>query len=310
MNILHMKYALEVAKSGSLNRASEKLFVAQPNLSRAIKDLEGELGITIFERSAKGMKLTHDGEDFVRRASDIVSQIDKVEHIYKHRTGPQQMFSLCSPKASYVADAFIKFAPVLDKKTTEAIYHETNVDRIINSILDFDYKLGIVRCSASHEKFYKSLFENKGLTYRPLTELSYILVMNRECPLAKKEYIHLQDLAEYALIAHGDPLNPEEALSAYKSKTDNLPDYARRVYRVFDRSVQLGMLERHTTCFMWASRPTQAVLDRYNLTWRKCDDIRETHKDFLIYRNNYQLTEVDQLFLEYLERSIQETMGN
>ena len=51
INILHMKYAVEVAKCGSLNNASEVLLIAQPNLSRSIKDLESDLGITIFDRS-------------------------------------------------------------------------------------------------------------------------------------------------------------------------------------------------------------------------------------------------------------------
>ena len=53
-----MKYAVEVAKTGSLNKAAEKLFMAPPNLSRSIKELESDLGITIFERSQKGVTLT------------------------------------------------------------------------------------------------------------------------------------------------------------------------------------------------------------------------------------------------------------
>ena len=65
MNILHMKYAVEVAKAGSINKASENLLIAQPNLSRSIKELETDLGISIFDRSAKGMVLTPDGEEFI-----------------------------------------------------------------------------------------------------------------------------------------------------------------------------------------------------------------------------------------------------
>ena len=74
MNILHMKYAVEVARTGSLNLAAETLFIAQPNLSRAIKSLEGELGITIFERTARGMVLTAEGEEFIGYAKQVVEQ--------------------------------------------------------------------------------------------------------------------------------------------------------------------------------------------------------------------------------------------
>ena len=71
MNLVHLKYAVEVAETGSINKASEKLYVSQPNLSRAIKELEASLGVTIFDRSAKGMVLTPDGEVFVRYARSI-----------------------------------------------------------------------------------------------------------------------------------------------------------------------------------------------------------------------------------------------
>ena len=78
MNILHMKYAVEVARVGSLNKASETLLIAQPNLSRSIKELEADLGITIFDRTAKGMFLTPDGETFIGYAKDILKQAKTV----------------------------------------------------------------------------------------------------------------------------------------------------------------------------------------------------------------------------------------
>ena len=83
MNVLHMKYAVEVARLGSLNKAAESLLIAQPNLSRSVKELEAELGITIFTRSAKGMVLTPGGEEFIGYASEILKQIDQVDKMYK-----------------------------------------------------------------------------------------------------------------------------------------------------------------------------------------------------------------------------------
>ena len=94
MNVLHMKYAVEVARIGSLNKAAEKLYIAQPNLSRAIKELESSLGITIFDRSAKGMVLTPAGEEFINYAKNILKQIDEVELIYKQGSPKKQKFSL------------------------------------------------------------------------------------------------------------------------------------------------------------------------------------------------------------------------
>ena len=83
MNLLHMKYAVEVAKAGSLSKASEVLLIAAPNISRSIKELESDLGITIFDRTQNGMKLTPSGEEFISYARRILGQISEVEKYYK-----------------------------------------------------------------------------------------------------------------------------------------------------------------------------------------------------------------------------------
>ena len=78
MNLLHMKYAVEIAETNSINKAADKLYVGQSALSRAIKELEASIGVTLFERSAKGMFLTPDGEIFIRYAKNILKQQNKV----------------------------------------------------------------------------------------------------------------------------------------------------------------------------------------------------------------------------------------
>ena len=110
MNILHMKYAVEIAKAGSINKAAELLFVAQPNLSRAVKELESDLGITIFDRSSKGMVLTIEGREFINYAQQILRQIDSVEHLYKHGKAEKQKFSVSVPRSGYISEAFSKFS--------------------------------------------------------------------------------------------------------------------------------------------------------------------------------------------------------
>ena len=83
MNILHLKYAVEIAKTGSLNKAAENLYMGQPNLSRAIRELEAGLGITIFERTPRGMVVTPDGEAFLQYAVRILAQIDEMESVFR-----------------------------------------------------------------------------------------------------------------------------------------------------------------------------------------------------------------------------------
>ena len=96
MNILHMKYAVEVARLGSLNKAAETLMIATPNISRSIKELEADLGITIFQRSAKGVVLTPDGEEFLDYATEILNKIDRMEQAYRDGSHKKRKFSICN----------------------------------------------------------------------------------------------------------------------------------------------------------------------------------------------------------------------
>ena len=106
MNLLQVKYALTVAKTGSLSKASEELLIAVPNISRSIKELESDLNITIFERTTKGMQLTLEGEEFLGFAKGILEQIDQVENYYKHGAPQKQKFSISVPRACYISEAF------------------------------------------------------------------------------------------------------------------------------------------------------------------------------------------------------------
>ena len=155
MNLLHVKQALEVAKVGSLNKASETLLIAAPNISRSIKELESELGIIIFNRTQNGMELTPDGIEFVNFAKDILNQIDELEQFYKNGSSKKQKFSICVPRACYISDAFARFSNLISKDAAEIFYKETNTQNTIRNVLNEDYKLGIVRYPENHDKYYK-----------------------------------------------------------------------------------------------------------------------------------------------------------
>ena len=116
MNLMYMKYAVEIAACGSLNRAAKKLYIGQPNLSRAIRELEASLGVTIFERSAKGMEITPDGEVFLKYARSILSQVDTVENLFKKGVVNKKRFSISVPRASYISEAFSEFSKCIKKE--------------------------------------------------------------------------------------------------------------------------------------------------------------------------------------------------
>ncbi|MBP3940097.1 MAG: LysR family transcriptional regulator, partial [Christensenellaceae bacterium] len=298
MNLLHMKYAIEVARLGSLNKAAETLLIAQPNISRSIKELEGSLGITIFNRSAKGMDLTPEGEEFISYAKSIMKQIDEVEMLYKNGGEKKQKFSISVPRACYISDAFAEFSKSIEAAPAEIFYKETNSQRTINNVLNNDYKLGIIRYAENYDKYFKTMLEEKGLGYEMIAEFSYILIMSSKNPLAKKEEIYFDDLVPYIEIAHADPYVPSLPLS--KVVKEELPDNIDRRIYIFERASQFDLLSENHETFMWVSPASEKILSRYDLVQRRCRENRKIYKDVLIYREGYKFSKLDKIFITEL----------
>ncbi len=261
MNILHMKYAIEVAKSGSLNKAAQELIIAQPNLSRSIKELESDLGI-IFERSAKGMQLTPDGEKFINYAKDILKQIDSVEMMYKSGLVKKQRFSISVPRACYISMAFADFSQKLSNTSAEIFYKETNTQQTINNVLGSEYKLRIIRYAENYDKAFKTMLDEKGLNYELISEFCYHIIMSQYHPLAQKN-ITFADLTEYIEISHADPYMPSLVLSK-AVKEEILDNISRHIY-IFERASQFDLLSENHKTFMWVSPAPDKVLERYHL---------------------------------------------
>ena len=301
MNILHMKYAYEVARAGSLSKASEKLLIAIPNLSRSIKELEADLGITLFDRTTKGMLLTPEGEEFMTYAKGILSQIDQVERYYKDGAPQKQRFSISVPRACYISEAFTEFTRSLSKDSAEIFYKETNSQRTIRNLLNHDYKLGIIRYAENYERYFQSLLEEKELTGKLVAEFSYRLIMHKDSPLAGKAVIHFDDLSGLIEIAHADPYVP--SLPMAKVVKEELPDNVDRRIFIFERASQFELLARNKETFMWVSPVPQSLLDRYGLIEKDCPDNKKLYKDLLIYKNGYKLSPLDHRFIRELQRA-------
>ena len=298
MNLLHMKHALEVAKAGSLSKASEVLLIAAPNISRSIKELEADLGITIFDRTQNGMKLTPEGEEFLEFAKSILGQIDQVENYYKKGHPKKQTFSISVPRASYICEAFAEFSKSLSKDAAEIFYKETNSQRTINNMLNHDYKLGIVRYAENYDMYFKTMLEEKGFTYELITEFTYKIIMSKDSPLAKLDTISSDDLVDYIEIAHADPYVPSMPVSKVV-KEELSDDIDRRIF-VFERTSQFELLSRNLETFMWVSPIPKSLLERYDLVQKECSENRKIYKDLLIYKNGYKLSKLDRQFITEL----------
>ena len=250
MNILHLKYVVCIAENGSINKAAEELHVAQPNLSRVVREMENELGIQFFRRSSRGMMLTPDGELFVSQAHKILEQVDEIESLYKEKRTAKQRFSISVPRASYISDAFTAFSRTLGREDAEIFYQETNALQAVKNILEVGYNLGIIRYAASYDRYFRQMLEEKGLAGEIVAEFKYVLVMHEDSALTALDSIRFPDLHQYIQIAHADPYVPSLPLSAVKN--EELPKMPRRIF-VFERGSQFDLLTENPETYMWVS---------------------------------------------------------
>lgn len=303
MNTIHLKYAVEIEKTGSISQAAENLFMAQPNLSKAIKELEDSLGIVIFERTSKGVRPTAEGKEFLKYAKRILVQLDKMEALYipQKEREERQSLKVSIPRGSYISAGFANFVSHLDmEKGIEITVQETNSLQTIANVADNGFNLGIIRFQTLHENYFMDYLKEKNLASEPVWEFSCLALMSSEHPLAKREEIDVGELKKVSVeIVHGDNAVPYLSTSEINQSAKESDVCHRKVY-VYERGSQLELLTRVKNTFMWVSPLPQELLDRYNLVQRRCSLNDYMFKDVLIYSRGYTFTDVDKLFLNKL----------
>ncbi|MGP1587544.1 MAG: LysR family transcriptional regulator [Treponemataceae bacterium] len=300
MNFYHMKYALVISQTNSINKAAEELYVGAPALSRAIKELESNLGVTLFERSAKGMFLTPDGEVFIRYARKILKQVDDVETIFREGSGAKKSFSISVPGASYIAEAFVEFSKKVNRSMeAEIYYNETNASKAIKNIEKEGYKLCILRYEQQYENYYQTMLEEKNLDSQLIAEFRYELLISKNSELSKKDVIALDDLKDYMEITYADLYVPTLPFSEIK-KTELSGISNRRIF-LFERCSQFELLAKNPETFMMVSPIPQDLLDRYGLIVKKIENNNRIYKDVLVHFKNYSFSELDKIFIEELQ---------
>ena len=201
MNTLYFKYALEVERAGSITQAAQSLYMAQPNLSKAIKDLEEELGYAIFSRTSSGIKVTEKGSEFLYHARKMMEQLAEMEKISKQNGDANQKFKISIPRGSYIANGFTAFVSELQiNHGIDLTINETNALKTISNVTDRGYNMGIIRYQKSDEDYFKTCLKNNKLEHETIWEFEYVLVMSIKHPLAYKPVITVEDLQDYVKI--------------------------------------------------------------------------------------------------------------
>lgn len=298
MNTQYFLYAIEVEKTGSITQAAHNLFMSQPTLSKAIKDLEESVGFSVFKRTSKGVVPTQKGTEFLAHARRIAAQIRKMEQALQAQDTSNQLFSLAIPRVSYIAQAASEFVCGFDNRMDMEIdIRETSSMRVIDAVAYGHYVLGIIRCHVEDEEYFLKNLAEKGLQYETIWQSGYVALMRQDHPLARQEVLRGEDFAPYIEIAFGDDEVPYIRVSEAQTALGPMKNTKRIL--VYDRAMQLDLLRTNPLSYMWASAVPKEILQRNNLIQRRCSHSCQ-FKDILISRAGYRFSALDRTFIDKL----------
>ncbi|MBR7188681.1 MAG: LysR family transcriptional regulator [Clostridia bacterium] len=247
MTFQQLNYIITISETGSINKASEKLYLSQPSLTSAIKELERELGIVIFNRTGRGVTLTADGLEFLPYARQVYGQYLSMMEKYGKGGERRQKFGVSCQHYSFAVKAFVEMAKAYDMAKYEFAIRETRTLDVIGDVARLHSEIGILYLSDFNRKAILKLLHANGLAFHHLIDCNAYVYLWRGHPLAGRSSISLSDLEPYSCLSfeQGDASSfyfAEEILS-----TNEYP----RSIKTCDRATNLNLmtgLNGYTLC--------------------------------------------------------------
>ncbi|PKG24248.1 LysR family transcriptional regulator [Niallia nealsonii] len=197
MKLHQLRYVIEVVMCGSINEAARRLYISQPSLSKAIKELEKEIGITIFTRTSTGITLSPDGAEFLGYARQVVEQVELLERRYFDTVPSQQLFSISTQHYAFAVNAFVEMIKKHGGDKYQFTMRETRTYEIIEDVKNLRSEIGILYVSSFNEKVMMQLLKEEGLDFHVLFKAAPHIFVSSQNPLANKSSVTLEDLEEY-----------------------------------------------------------------------------------------------------------------
>lgn len=239
MTLNQLIYVVEISKTHSINAAAHALFVSQSSLSTAIKDLEDELGIPLFNRTNRGITTTKDGESFIHYANNILQQYRLMEEKFLGTEKYKQHFSVAMHHSTFVAKIFADIVKEFGMENYEYSIYETTTKEVLESVRTAKSELGILYISSFNQDYYEKSFKELNLEFHIIMEYEVYAYVGKKHPLAFKDEIEFSELASYPCLIFDQDENSsfyfyEEIISAYEYKN---------VIRTSDRATTIDLIQ-------------------------------------------------------------------
>ena len=247
MTIQQLIYAITITETGSMNRAADILFITQPTLTKAIKDLESELGFPLFVRSGKGMLLTPEGREFIIYAKQVSQQYEVLKDHFLNSSERKRKFGISTQHYSFAIKAFTEFVKDFDLEKYEFAFRETMTREVIDDVGSMKSDIGILFISEYNRKVIEKKLRDNDLHFTPLIDCKACAYITKSHPLSDAEEVTMEDLAPYPCLTFeqgdGDSTYYFEEILAEK-------EYPRRI-KVSDRGSGLNLMNElngYTLC--------------------------------------------------------------
>jgi len=238
MTLQQLKYMIEIVNCGSINEAAKRLYITQPSLSNAVKELEAEIGIELFIRTPKGITLSRDGAEFLGYARQVVEQAGLLEQRYLNKKPSRQLCSISTQHYAFAVNAFVNLIKQSGADEYEFTLRETRTYEIIEDVKNLRSEIGIMYINPFNRKVIEKLLRENRLDFHPLFTAKPHIFVSKQNPLAKQGVVTLEDLQEYPYLS----FEQGEFNSFYFSEEILSTVFHKKSIHVSDRATLFNLL--------------------------------------------------------------------
>ncbi len=295
MNLQHIRYALEIARTGSISKAAENLSVAQPNLSRAVKELESSLGFPLFDRTRTGMTVTPEGERLLSAGERILREVAELETMFDGDATPHEAVTLVAPHAAYLSHAFAQFCRDLPAGAQyDLTYREVGAQDAIGVVTRGESRLGVVRYPVHFEAYYRDLLAERELSCEVIAEFRPVVLCGSGSPLVTREAVTSAELATLHALEHPD-VPAVEGLRAESTGDRRLT--------VPERAARLDLLLADPMAYALSVPLPAPQAARLGVLQRPVAGEGTVYRDVMVFPRYYKLSALDRRLLEALREA-------
>lgn len=304
MTLQQIYYVLTISEHGSMNKAAEALFISQPTLTSAVRELESELGITVFRRSGKGTELTTEGEEFLIYARQLYQQYELINEKYTDPSNVKRHFGVSSQHYSFTVKAFVETVKQFDMQKYEFAMREVQTLEVIRDVSSLKSEIGILYINDFNQRVMNKILRDNELEFHKLIDCKAYVYIWKNHPLAKNESISFDELRDYPCLSFEQG---EKGSFYFSEEILSMNEYPRMI-KAADRSTMLNLmvgLYGYTLCSGIICEELNGS-DFIAVPFRSDDDNpNQTMEIGYILKKNVPLSNIGGIYIKELTRYLQ-----